>query len=155
MKKLIQHFLFLVFCFTMDTLCFIYFQYPLLHATFCFSITTFLYYRCSFLFILSVLLLGLQTFFTLDLYGFNFLYLAPLFGVIYSTRHYVPNSSFVAFVSLCFYLICNHIILSFFGFKALILGWYTFWNFGVSLIVLFISLKWLSTVERGNRFELL
>lgn len=155
MKKPLQHFLFLCFCFTIDTLSFIHFQYPLLHATFCFSLTTFLYYRCSFLYLLSLFLLGLQTFLGIDLFGFNFLYLAPLFGIIHLTRKFIPNTSFVALISLLFYLISNHILLSCFGLKIPFWGWYTFWEFGVNLVVLFISLKWLSTVERGNRFELL
>lgn len=138
--------------FLIDLLSLQYFSYPITHAVLCYSISAFLCSSFSLSLCISFFLLGLESFFVIDLFGFKYLYIVPLFLLIHSTKHYFVCTNTVALFTLLTGIVSNRFLLSSFGLNTPFWGLCTLYEFGANLLLLLISLKWFSTVERGNRF---
>lgn len=126
--------------------------YPFVQSVFCYTLVTFLYYSFCPAFYTAFLLLGFESFIAFDLFGLNYLYLIPLFAGVKLTTYYLASRQVTAFLFVIAAVVCQALFLHFFELKQGGLGACTFYEIGANLLILFISLKWFSTAERGNRF---
>lgn len=123
-----------------------------LNTVLIYSIISFLYQHHSNWFYTAFFLLGLESVLVFDLFGFTYLYLIPLFALLKITTYYLASKEVAALIMLFTTLLCQTLFLAYFKLDTAPWGNYTLYLIGANLLILFISLKWFSTVEQGNRF---
>jgi hypothetical protein len=126
--------------------------FSFLQSVLCYAIVTFLYHSLCPLFYSAFLLLGFESFIVSDLFGLNYLYLIPLFTLLKTTTHYLTSKEITALIILITAIGCQAAFLVYFKLNHQGFSGYTLYQIGANLLVLFVSLKWFSTVEQGNRF---
>lgn len=152
MTRIYRSILFVFPLFILDLLVIGFLGFPFLQSVYCFMLAAFLNQKIDFLFYISFLLLGLESFVAFDLFGLNFLYLVPLFLLLNYAIFYLSSKEITGLIWVVAMIMGQRLLVSIFKLTEGLLQPYTLWQIGANLIVLLVSLKWFSTVEQGNRF---
>lgn len=103
-------------------------------------------------YLIPLLLLGLESFIFYTRFGLTFIYVMPLLLCLCWVEKKTSSTPleivFFSFISL----ITHYAFFTVFVLKHKPFDLCTFWQIGANLLVTYFSLKWLPTVERGNRF---
>ena len=95
----------------------------------------------------SFLLLGIESFFIYDIFGLTYLYLIPTFYTIYCLDHYFNFKRLTPYFSVFLLITVHTLFISSFKLESAYSTLYLLSQIGVNLIMLYISLKWLSIVK--------
>jgi len=104
------------------------------------------------LFSIPLFFLGLESFIFYNRFGLTFIYSIPALLCMWWIKKRIASTALeITFFALIM-LIIHHAVFSVFVLKQEVFTHCTFWQIGANLLVTYFSLKWLPTVERGNRF---
>jgi len=122
------------------------------HFVLCCAIVLFLFYRSWIPFVTAIIALGFESFIAYDFFGLTYLYVLPLFFLTSFLQHYLSLQLMPAYLSLLIMLAGHTFFTLLFELNSYPLGVYTLLQIGANLSLMYISLKWLATAKRGNRF---
>ena len=123
-----------------------------LHSLLGFFVLTLFARKLSWLHIIPLLLLALESLIFFNRFGLTLVYVIPSIFLLQWVKKRSASKLFGTLMSYAFLLILHYLLFSVFVLKHHPFELCTFLQMGVNLILVYFSLKWLPTVKRGNRF---